>query len=97
MTQTQKKKHSPTDINPPDQTEDDMHDINESLERLSVTDKPLTENTSDTDHILERKAKLRKDMKVKFTLGNSEELKSATLISKSGKATRKYKNHGIPS
>ena len=57
-----------------------MHDINASLERLSVTNKPLTENTSDTDHILERKAKLRKDMKVKFTLGNSEELKSATLI-----------------
>ena len=57
-----------------------MHDINASLERLSVINKPLTENTSDTDHILEREAKLRKDIKVKFTLGNSEELKSATLI-----------------
>ena len=31
-------------------------------------------------------------MKVKFTLGDSEELKSATLISRSGKATGKYKN-----
>ena len=49
-------------------------------------------NTSDTNHILDRKAKLRKDMKVKFTLRNSEELKSATLISRSKKATGKYKN-----
>ena len=31
-------------------------------------------------------------MKVKFTLGNSEELKSAIIISRSGKATGKYKN-----
>ena len=31
-------------------------------------------------------------MKVKFTLGNSEELKSATIILRSGKATGKYKN-----
>ena len=69
-----------------------MRDLNALVERLSVTDQPLTGNTSDTDHILDRKAKLRKGMKVKFTLGNSKELKSATLISKSGKATGKYKN-----
>ena len=31
-------------------------------------------------------------MTVKFKLGSSEELKSATLISRSGKATGKYKN-----
>ena len=52
----------------------------------------MTENTSDTDHIFDRKVKLRKDMKVIFTPGNSEELKSATLISRSRKATGKYKN-----
>ena len=59
---------------------------------MPVTDELLTGNTSDTDHTLDRKAQLRKDMKVKFTLGNSKELKSATLISRSGKPTRKYKN-----
>ena len=36
--------------------------------------------TSDTDHILDRKAKLKKDMKVKFTLGHLQEMKSANLI-----------------
>ena len=69
-----------------------MHDLDASLERLSVTGKPLTGNTSDADHALDRKAKLRKDMKVKFSFGNSEELKSGTLISRSGKPTGKYKN-----
>ena len=59
---------------------------------LYVTDEPLTGNTTDPDHTLDRKTKLRKDMKVKFTLGDSEELKSATRISRSGKATGKYKN-----
>ena len=59
-----------------------MCDLNASLEQLSVTDELLTENTRDTDHILDRKTKLRKDMKVKFTLGDSEELKSPTRISK---------------
>ena len=86
------QQNSPTDKSLPYQTEDDMRDLNALVERLSVTDQPLTGNTSDTDHILDRKAKLRKGMKVKFTLGNSKELKSATLISKSGKATGKYKN-----
>ena len=69
-----------------------MRDLNASLERLSLTDQLLTGNTSDTNHIRDRKAKLRKDIKVKFKLGNSEELKSATLISRSRKATGKYKN-----
>ena len=69
-----------------------MNDLNASLEQLSVTDEPLTGNIHNTDHILDRKAKLRKYMKVKFTLGNSEELKSITLISRSGKTTGKYKN-----
>ena len=59
---------------------------------MSVKDGPVTGNTSDTDHVLDRKTKLRKDMKVKFTFGDSEELKSTTLISRSGKATGKYKN-----
>ena len=36
-----------------------MHNLNVSLEWLSVTDEPLTGNTSDTDHTLDRKAKLR--------------------------------------
>ena len=49
-------------------------------------------NARDTDHILDRKTKLRKDMTVKFTFGDSNELKSATLVSRSGKATGKYKN-----
>ena len=43
-----------------------MHNLNASLEQLSVTDEPLTGNTSDTDHALDRKAKLRKDIKVKL-------------------------------
>ena len=68
-----------------------MHNLNASLERLSVTDEPLTRNASDTDHILDRKAKLRKEMKVKFTLRNSEEMKSSTLISRSVKATGTWK------
>ena len=90
------QKNNPTDTNPPYQTEDELnvsiHNLNALLERLSVTDEPLTGNTCDTDHTLDRKAKLRKDMKVKFKLGDSEEMKSATLISRSGKATEKYKN-----
>ena len=94
MTQTQKKKHKK--ITQQIQTEDELnasiHNLNALLERLSVTDEPLTGNTCDTDHTLDRKAKLRKDMKVKFKLGDSEEMKSATLISRSGKATGKYKN-----
>ena len=93
MTQTQKKKHNKTTKQI--QTHHIklkmiMCNLNASLEQLSVTDEPLTGNTSDTDHILDRMVKLRKYMKVKFTLGNSEELKSATLISRSGKATGKY-------
>ena len=53
--------------------------------------------TSDTDHVLDRKAKLKKDMKVKFTLGNSQEMKSANLIWKSGKLQENTKMHGINS
>ena len=49
-----------------------MHDLQASMERFSVTDEHLTGNTSDTDHTVDRKAKLRKDMKVKLTLGNSK-------------------------
>ena len=45
-----------------------MCNLNVSLEPLFVTDESLTGNTSGTDHILDRKTKLRKDMKVKFTL-----------------------------
>ena len=86
----QAQQNSPKDTNPPYRTEDDMRDLNASLGRFSVTNEPLTRNTNDTDHILDRKTKLRKDMKVKFTLGDSEELKSATLISRSGKTTGKY-------
>ena len=52
-----------------------------------LTDEPLTWNTSNTDHIHDRKAKLRKDTKVKFTT-----LLSTTLISRPGKANRKYRN-----
>ena len=37
-----------------------MQDLNLSVELLSVTDKPLTGNTRDTNHILDRKTKLRK-------------------------------------
>ena len=59
---------------------------------MSVTDESLTGNTSDTDHILDRKTKLRKDMTIKFTFGDSEALKIATLTSRSKKATGKYKN-----
>ena len=69
-----------------------MQDLNLSVELLSVTDKPLTRNTSDPDHILDRKTKLRKDMKIKFTLGDSGELKSATLVSRSRKSTGGYEN-----
>ena len=69
-----------------------MRDLNASQERLFVTDEPVTGSTSDTDHILDIKANLRKDMMVKFTLGNSEELNSATVISRSKKATGKYEN-----
>ena len=53
--------------------------------------------TSDTDHILDRKAKLKKDMKVKFTLGHLQEMKSANLIWKSGKLQENTKMHGIAS
>ena len=53
--------------------------------------------TSDTDHILDRKAKLKKVMKVKFTLGNSQEMKPANLIWKFGKLQENTKMHGIAS
>ena len=44
-----------------------MHQCtNASLEPSPVTDESLTRNTSDTDHMLDRKVKLRKDMKVKL-------------------------------
>ena len=44
-----------------------MHQCtNASPERLPITDESLTRNTSDTDHTLDRKAKLRKEMKVKL-------------------------------
>ena len=59
-----------------------MRDLNASLDRFSVANKLLTENASDSDHILVRKTKLRKDMKVTFTLAYSKGLKSATLISR---------------
>ena len=50
MTQTQEEiQNNPTDTNSPYQIDDHMHDLNASLERLSVTGKPLTGNTSDTD------------------------------------------------
>ena len=88
----EKQQNNQTDTNSPYRTEDDMCDLNASLEQLFVTDEPLTGNRSNTDHTLDRKTKFRKDMKAKFTLGDSEELKSATLISRSGKATGKYKN-----
>ena len=57
-----------------------------------MINKPFTGNTSDTDRILDRKTKLRKDVKLKFIVGDSEELKSATLISRYRKVTGKYKN-----
>ena len=39
------QQNSLTDTNPTYRTEDDMHDLNASLEQLSVTDEPLTGNT----------------------------------------------------
>ena len=47
------QQNNQTDTNPPYRTEDDMQDLNASLEQLSVTDKSLTGNTSDTDHVLD--------------------------------------------
>ena len=79
MTRTQKKKQKEnrtTDTNPSYQAEDhlnaSMNDLNASLEPLFVAEEPLTGNTSETDHTLDIKTKLRRDMKLKFNPGNSE-------------------------
>ena len=60
-----------------------MQELSTSLERLSVDNN--FKNSND-------KVKLKKGMKVQFKFNDSEQISSATILSRSGKATGMYKN-----
>ena len=66
-----------------DKNQHQMQELSTSLERLSVDDN--FENSND-------KVKLKKGMKVQFKFNDSEQISSATILSRSGKATGMYKN-----